>query len=130
MAYVGDNNAEFEAEVGKVLAIAPKRGEVYGVAGELAARNYRFDEAVTLVRRALELEPQNARSLSNLGLYLLRTGDEPAARPALEASFKLDAFHKPTFNLLGMLDRLDSLLFTAPVFYYYVAYVRGLSPPL
>ena len=55
MAYVGDNNAEFEAEVAKVLAIAPKRGEVYSVAGELAARNYRFDEAVTLVRRALEL---------------------------------------------------------------------------
>lgn len=30
----------------------------------------------------------------------------------------------------GMLDRLDSLLFTAPTFYYYVAYIRGLSPPL
>lgn len=29
----------------------------------------------------------------------------------------------------GMLDRLDSLLFTAPTFYYYVAYIRGLSPP-
>lgn len=30
----------------------------------------------------------------------------------------------------GMLDRIDSLLFTAPTFYYYVAYIRGLSPPL
>lgn len=30
----------------------------------------------------------------------------------------------------GMLDRLDSLLFTAPTFYYYVTWVRGLSPPL
>lgn len=30
----------------------------------------------------------------------------------------------------GMLDRLDSLLFTAPTFYYYVAYVRVHSPPL
>jgi phosphatidate cytidylyltransferase len=30
----------------------------------------------------------------------------------------------------GMLDRLDSLLFTAPTFYYYVAYVCDLSPPL
>jgi phosphatidate cytidylyltransferase len=29
-----------------------------------------------------------------------------------------------------MLDRLDSLLFTAPTFYYYVAYVRDLAPPL
>ncbi len=29
----------------------------------------------------------------------------------------------------GMLDRLDSLLFAAPTFYYYVAYVRSVSPP-
>jgi phosphatidate cytidylyltransferase len=29
----------------------------------------------------------------------------------------------------GMLDRLDSLLFTAPTFYYYVTCVRGISPP-
>jgi len=28
----------------------------------------------------------------------------------------------------GMLDRLDSLLFTAPTFYYYIAYVRDLLP--
>ena len=28
----------------------------------------------------------------------------------------------------GMLDRLDSLLFTAPAFYYYVTYIRGILP--
>lgn len=28
----------------------------------------------------------------------------------------------------GMLDRLDSLLFTAPAFYYYVTCIRGISP--
>ncbi len=28
----------------------------------------------------------------------------------------------------GMLDRLDSLLFTAPTFYYYVTCIRGLGP--
>jgi phosphatidate cytidylyltransferase len=28
----------------------------------------------------------------------------------------------------GMLDRLDSLLFTAPAFYYYAVCVRGLAP--
>jgi tetratricopeptide (TPR) repeat protein len=110
MAYVADNKVEYEAELEKVRAIAPARGDVYQVAGELAARNYRFDEAVALVRRAVELEPSNPRALSDLGIDLLRTGDEPAARQALEASFKLDPFHKPTFNLLGMLDRLDTFV--------------------
>src|SRR5437870_6546380 len=48
--------------------------------GELAAHNYRFDEAVTLTRRALSLDPQNAEAMADLGTHLLRTGDEPADR--------------------------------------------------
>jgi phosphatidate cytidylyltransferase len=28
----------------------------------------------------------------------------------------------------GMLDRIDSLLFTAPTFYYYVTWIRGITP--
>jgi tetratricopeptide (TPR) repeat protein len=110
IAYVEDKNADFEAGVAKVLAVAPKYGEVYRVAAELAAHNYRFDESVALVRRGLELQPQNARMLSDLGAQLLRTGDEPAARTALDASFKLDPFDVPTFNLLGMLDNLDKFV--------------------
>jgi tetratricopeptide (TPR) repeat protein len=110
LAYVEDNKQEFDAEVARVLAMAPSYGEVYRVSGDLAARNYRFDEAVALVRRALELEPQSARSLADLGVHLLRTGDEPGARRALEASFKIDAYDPVTFNLLTMMDTLDKFV--------------------
>src|SRR5439155_20808790 len=79
-------------------------------AGEWVAHAYRFDEAVTLVRRGLELDPQNPQALSELGMHLLRTGDEPGARASLEASFKLFPRDKPTFNLLGMLDNLDKFV--------------------
>ena len=51
MAYVDDKPQEFEAEVAKILAISPNYGDVYRIAGELAAHNYRFDEAVALTRR-------------------------------------------------------------------------------
>jgi tetratricopeptide (TPR) repeat protein len=110
LAYVEDNGKEFDAEVAKVLVMAPGYGEVYRVSGDLAARNYRFDEAVALVRRALGLDPRSARSLADLGVHLLRTGDEPGARQALEASFKLDAYDVVTFNLLQMMDTLDKFL--------------------
>src|SRR5206468_6738042 len=104
LAYVQDKQAEFEAQVAKALAIAPGDGEAYRVAGELTAHNYRFDEAVVLTRRALALEPRNARALSDLGMQLLRTGDEPGARTALESSWELDKFDSVTLNLLRMLD--------------------------
>jgi tetratricopeptide (TPR) repeat protein len=110
MAYVGDDQATFDAEVARVLAISPHFSEVYRIAGEQAARNYRYDEAVTLTRRALELEPRSPRALSDLGLHLLRTGDEPGARQALEQSFQLYPYDVVAFNLLGMMDTLDTFV--------------------
>ena len=110
LAYVDDKTPEFDAEVAKTLAIAPSYGEVYRAAGELAAHKYRFDEAVVLTRRALAITANEPRALANLGLQLLRTGDEPAARAALDASFKLDGFDVTTFNLLAMMDTLDKFV--------------------
>ena len=108
MAYVEDKQAEYEAEVAKTLAIAPTYGDVYRVAGQLAASNYRFEEAVALTRQAVALDPGNAGALTDLGTHLLRTGDEPAARIVLEQSFKLHPYSVVTFNLLGMMDKLDT----------------------
>ena len=38
----------FDAEVKRVLAINPAYGDVYRISADLAARNYRFEEAVAL----------------------------------------------------------------------------------
>ena len=107
MAYLEDRTEDFEAEVTRVLAINPAYGDVYRIAGSHTARAYRFDEAVTLVRRALELDPNNPRAQAELGMHLLRTGDEPGARQALERAFADDPFDVITFNLLSMMDTLD-----------------------
>jgi cellulose synthase operon protein C len=110
LAYVEDKPSDFDAEVAKTLAIAPNYGDVYRTAGERAAHAYRFDEAVALTRRALALDGKNARSLADLGTHLLRTGDEPGARVALETSFKIDPYDKVTYNLLTMMDTLDKFV--------------------
>ena len=107
IAYVDDKTPEYEAEMAKALAIAPNYGEGYRVVAERAAHKYRFDEAVALSRKALALDAKNARALSELGMDLLRTGDEPGARRALEESFNLDGFDVVTFNLLAVMDKLD-----------------------
>ena len=107
IAFVEDRLDDFDAEVQGVLAINPAYGDVFRVAGDLTARNYRFEEAVALVRRGLEIDPDNTRSYAELGMHLLRTGDEPGARRALERSFAEDPYDVVTYNLLEMLDTLD-----------------------
>jgi tetratricopeptide (TPR) repeat protein len=110
LAYVADKASEFDAEVAKTLAIAPSYGEVYRAAGEMTAHKYRFDEAVALTRRALAINAREPRALADLGLQLLRTGDEAAARVALDASFTFDPFNRTTLNLLTMMDNLDKFV--------------------
>jgi tetratricopeptide (TPR) repeat protein len=104
---VRGNRPAFDTTVKGILAINPAYGEAYRVAGDLLARNYRFDEALQFTQEALALDPGNSRAYADLGMHMMRTGDEPGARRALERAFKLDGFDRVTFNLLALLDKLE-----------------------
>jgi cellulose synthase operon protein C len=107
IGYVRTGRPAFDAEAKRVLAINPAFGEVYRVAADLSARNYRFDEAVALSREAVSLDPSNTRAFADLGLQLMRTGNESEARKALERAFKDNGFDPVTMNLLNLLDKLE-----------------------
>ena len=110
LAYVEDKTPEYEAEVGKMLAINPNYGEGYRVIAEMASHNYRYEDAAALIRKANSLNPNDARILSDMGVDLLRTGDEGEARTALERSFQLNGYNQVTYNLLQMMDTLDKFV--------------------
>jgi tetratricopeptide (TPR) repeat protein len=110
LAYIEDKTPEFESEIGKALAVNPNYGEGYRVAAELASHNYRYEDAATLARKAIALSPNNARILSDMGIHLLRTGDEGEARSVLERSFQLNGYNQVTYNLLQMMDTLDKFV--------------------
>ena len=107
VAYLEDRTAAYEAEVARAHEVNPVYGEIYRIVGSRAARAYRFPEAVSLVRLALQLNPDNTRAYADLGMHLLRTGDELGAREALDRSFEDDPFDIVTYNLLQMMDQLS-----------------------
>jgi tetratricopeptide (TPR) repeat protein len=110
IAYLEGRTSEFESQASEILKINPLYGDAYRVAGDHLARNYRFDEAVELTRRALVVDKESTRAYSDLGLDLLRTGDEAGARTALETAFKADPYDVTTYNLLQMMDTLDKFV--------------------
>ena len=75
----------------EILKINPNYGEVYRVAGDHAARNYRFDEAVGARRDARSLDPDNTRAYADLGhAPAANRRRDRAPAVALERAFKGD----------------------------------------
>ena len=112
LAFLENRESEFTQKAEAVLKINPAYSEVYRVAGDVATRNYLFAEAIPLTRKALALDPKNARAHADLGVELLRVGDEAGARTELETAYKLDPFQSSlvTKNLLLMLDKVDTFV--------------------
>ena len=108
LAYEEGGEAAAEAALPAVTAANPRSALGLRRAGEQASRNFQFDTAVRFARRGTELDPDDPYVHFDLGLYLMRTGDEAQARVALERSFELDASSRLTFNLLDVLDRIDT----------------------
>ena len=108
IAHVDGRAADYDAAVAKALAVNPVYGDLYRIVAAHAANNYRYDDAVLMARKGVALEPDNPRTQAALGLHLLRVGDERGARRALETAFRADAYDVVTYNLLQMLDSLDT----------------------
>ena len=107
LARVEDRQTEFESEAARVLAQNPRYAGAYDAAADLLARAYRFDEAVALGRKAVQINPSDAGAVARLGLNLMRTGDEAEARQALDIAFRIDPYDVVTYNLLSLIDTLD-----------------------
>lgn len=107
LAFAQGRPADIEPAVARAAAIDSTSALAYDWTAEQAARLYHFDDAIAFERKAIAIDPQDRDSQTDLGLDLMRIGDEKAARVALEASWKLDDFNQLTKNLLDLLDKLD-----------------------
>ncbi len=108
IAMLDDRQPEFDAIAAGLTARRPSSGEVYRIAAAAAARQYRFDAAVALGRKAVAANDQDIPAWAELGLHLARAGDEKTAYDALAKAFKSDPYDPITYNLLNMLETLGT----------------------
>jgi phosphatidate cytidylyltransferase len=104
-------------------AISPKKSYEGLIGGAVLALG------VSLLAQIWLLPQWSVLDAIALGLLLTATG---LLGDLCESAIKRSVGVKDSGNLLpghgGMLDRIDSLLFTAPTFYYYVIVVHGFAP--
>jgi tetratricopeptide (TPR) repeat protein len=104
----GDQLPVITADYRKWLAIAPRRPEPpLLLAKALLAANADSSDAEPLLRRSLQLDPQNWESHFELGLLLSKKHDYAHAAAELERSIALDPKQAmPHYHLARVYDRL------------------------
>ena len=88
----------------RILKINPVYGEAYGLAGRIFVLNRRYEEAIALFRKALDLNPELWDVRAELGVNLMRLGEEREAREHLERCYAADFRSAATVNSLRLID--------------------------
>jgi len=88
----------------RLLKINPAYGEAYSTAGHFFVINRRYREGISSYRKALELNPQLWEARAQLGVNLMRLGEEGEARAQLEQTYNAKYTSNEVVNSLRLLD--------------------------
>lgn len=104
--FLADDRAGFERAKRAVLEQNPEYSRLFAILGEYADWEHRYDEIVVLMREALTIDNDDAGALAQLGLNLIRAGNEHDGVAQLSRAFSLDAYNVRVYNTLGLYDTL------------------------
>jgi Flp pilus assembly protein TadD len=107
IAWLDKRTDDYTATTGALMKLNPTYGEVYRVVGGVAARQYRFEDAAELARRAITVDRENVRAYADLGAHLMRTETNAAPAGRSKRRSVPIRFDRVTYNLLALLDTLD-----------------------
>jgi len=102
--------------IDRVFKINPAYGDAYSTAGHFFVINRRYDEGIQYYRKALELKPDLWSARAELGVNLMRFGQNKEAREHLEQCFNAKYNSPLVRNTLKLLDSIDKRVetFTTP----------------
>jgi cellulose synthase operon protein C len=93
-----------DAWIQKFLQVNPAYGQGYALIASHLVLNYRYEEGVAYYRKAIDRDPRLWSARSQLGINLMRLGQEDEPRRQLEMCFRNGYGDKPTTNSLKLLD--------------------------
>jgi cellulose synthase operon protein C len=88
----------------RIFKINPVYGEAYATAAHFFVINRRYDEGVQFYRKALEMNPELWHAKAELGIQLMRVGQEAEARKLLEDCFHNGPRNPAVNNTLTLMD--------------------------
>ncbi len=105
-------NRSPDAWLAKIRAINPSYGEAYARVAHQLELHYRYRDAVTYYRKAIEADPRLWAAHSALGIELMRLGQDQEPRKELELSYQNGYRDAATVNSLRLLDSYKNFVTT------------------
>lgn len=90
--------------IARILEKNRKYGQAYETAGHFFVLNRRYEEGIRFFRKAIELAPDLWSAHTQLGVNLMRLGEETEARERLEAAYYAGHPDKAVGNTLRLMD--------------------------
>jgi tetratricopeptide (TPR) repeat protein len=94
----------------RIAKVNPTYGEGRAIAGHFLVLNRRYEEGIRELRKALELDNDLHEVRSELGINLMRLGEEKEAYEQLERAFKAGHQSDATKNSLVLMDSYKNFL--------------------
>ncbi|MBN2194061.1 MAG: tetratricopeptide repeat protein [Polyangiaceae bacterium] len=106
--FLADDSEGFAGAERVVLDLNPEYSSLYQIIGEYAEWEHRYDEIVALMRRAILIDARDAKARADLGINLLRAGEDVDGVRSLAAAFDQDPFNVRVLNTLNLYEKVIS----------------------
>ena len=93
-----------DAWFAKMLQVNPTYGEGYALVAHHLVLNRRYEDGIAYYRKAIDLDPRLWSARSQLGINLMRMGQEDEPRKQLEMCYDNGFRNEETVNSLRLLD--------------------------
>jgi cellulose synthase operon protein C len=109
---LADKSADADAWLKKMAAVNPGYSDGYASVAQHLVLNRRYPEGIAFYRKAVEADPRDWAARSQLGINLMRMGEEDEPRQLLELSYNNGQTDAATSNSLKLLDSYKNFVTT------------------
>jgi cellulose synthase operon protein C len=103
--FLADDRAGLDSAKQAVFARNSQYSRLYSIVSEFADWEHRYDEIVRMMRDAVALDSEDGVAYGELGLNLIRSGDDAGGVAALSRAFAIDPYNVRVFNTLNLYDK-------------------------
>jgi tetratricopeptide (TPR) repeat protein len=100
---LADDRAGFASAKREVFARNKEYSRAYGIIGEYAEWEHRYDDVIGMMKEAVALDPHDENAWAQLGMWQTRAGAEQDGVKSLEEWWKHDHFNVRAYNTLEKL---------------------------